>query len=616
MENRGMEYRGNGGGWSTGMMEFREDGGEWSTGGMEYRWVEYRGMEYCTGMMEYRSTTIVLSVTVSSLGGLIYGYELGIISGALLQVKTAYHLTCTEQEILVSAILIGALFASLIGGVIIDHSGRKISILASNLLVLAGSIILITGISFWLLVIGRITIGFAISISSIACCIYVSEIVPPYRRGLLVSLYETGIAFGVLISYATNYFLSDLSEGWKYMFGLAIIPAVIQFISILFLPSKPHHLNFYEQETESGIIEMEDVSEVGRFKPESCGRNYKFIDLFRSKDNMRMRTLAGLGLVLFQQLTGQPNVLYYASTVFHSVGFQSDSSAMLASVNLGVVKVASTIVAICLADKAGRRILLLAGCVGMAISVTGIGLASFYIKLDIHRGCEHVESKNLSNRNSNNSAIVGQFKDIILITEPQNNSDHRVDTDFRSPIFTKDEEKKLTGLNSRYLNKKHGGLMTTPSSSPVPMNYSVLNLITLISMMAFVSAFSIGFGPMSWLVLSEIYPEEIRGRAFAFCTSFNWGTNLLITFTFLHVIDSIGLPWTFLLYGLIALVATVFVYFFIPETKGKTLEQIDEEFSEKRFSTTSMFNRRRKKNSTGHQYHRLRNLNASILSDN
>ncbi|XP_075032549.1 solute carrier family 2, facilitated glucose transporter member 10 [Mixophyes fleayi] len=527
------------------------------------------------------AATLLLSATVSLLGGLIFGYELGIISGALLQLKYEFLLTCFQQEAMVSSILIGALFASLIGGFLIDRFGRWVAIIASNVLVLLGSLILIFSGSFWSLIIGRVVTGLAISISSMACCIYISEIVQPHQRGTLVSLYETGITIGILLSYGMNYFLSSSGSGWKYMFLVAIFPAIVQLISTIFLPSTPSKSNTLDQESKNGLIQLEDFEEIEDVRTVSSRRVYSFLDLFRSKENMRMRTLVGLGLVLFQQLTGQPNVLYYASTIFRAVGFKSNSSAVLASVGLGIVKVLSTLVAMRYADKAGRRILLLVGCIIMTISVTGIGFASFMIKLDTYKSCESVLQHNTSYEISNSSITLESISDITL--EAQHSSPMNRTQAFTSGLMSRSTSSPTE--TSLFSNER----VKHPESSfraGMLTNHTILNWITLLSLMAFVSAFSVGFGPMTWLVLSEIYPAEIRGRAFAFCNSLNWGTNLLITLSFLDVIESIGLSWTFFLYGLMGVAATVFIYFFIPETKGRTLEEIDEQFSDKSFRFT------------------------------
>uniref|UniRef100_A0A8C0J5Y3 Solute carrier family 2, facilitated glucose transporter member 10 n=1 Tax=Chelonoidis abingdonii TaxID=106734 RepID=A0A8C0J5Y3_CHEAB len=406
---------------------------------------------------------LLLPATVSLLGGLMFGYELGIISGALLQLQMDFHLSCFEQEILVSSLLTGALLASLVGGILIDRHGRRRAILVSNLILLCGSLILTLAGSLIWLVFGRMTVGFAISVSSMACCIYVSEMVAAHQRGLLVSLYEAGITMGILLSYALNYIFSDMTEGWRYMFGLALAPTVIQFLSILLLPTKPVVLNRWHCDSQKGLLQLQNNEDGEETKPEPCTeKHYSFLDLFRSRDNMKSRTLVGLGLVLFQQFTGQPNVLCYASKIFRSVGFQNDSSAVLASVGLGVMKVIATLVAMVFADKAGRRVLLIAGCVVMSVSVTSVEALTLN-SVDAEIGQCSVPGK------------------ISLKTFPH------------------------------------------PFTLKLPKD----------------AVFSPSFlSAVTWLVLSEIYPAGIRGRAFSFCNSFNWAANLLISLSFLDLIGT------------------------------------------------------------------------------
>ncbi|XP_034980131.1 solute carrier family 2, facilitated glucose transporter member 10 isoform X2 [Zootoca vivipara] len=548
--------------------------------------------------MGHALLVLLLSSTVSLLGGLIFGYELGIISGALLQLQVEFHLSCFEQEVLVSSLLIGALLASLVGGIFIDHQGRRKAILVSNALLLCGSLILTLSGSLVWLVCGRMTVGFAISLSSMACCIYVSEMVAAHQRGVLVSLYEAGITVGILLSYALNYIFADTAEGWRYMFGLAIGPAVIQFLTILFLPKNSVKLNVCYSETSKSLIQQQKNEDV-MLPPGPREKSYSFMDLFRSKDNMRSRTLVGLGLVLFQQFTGQPNILGYASTIFRSVGFQSDSSAVLASIGLGVMKVIATVFAMAFADKAGRRVLLMAGCIVMAFSVTAIGLTSCSVSLEMAKDCEtlpgsnatsfssaHLPGKSLSSHPAVPYSLLAsggsemQMESTSAITRPVGLA-RTLATDRKGERMTNTPH---TG-QTHFLNQsdKGKGQDTSSSLGDAPSKeHLLLNWITLLSLMAFVSAFSIGFGPMTWLVLSEIYPCNIRGRAFAFCNSFNWAANLLISLTFLDLIDAIGLSWMFLLYGLVGAVAVLFVYLFVPETKGQTLEEIDQQFSKKR----------------------------------
>nr|XP_009669387.1 PREDICTED: solute carrier family 2, facilitated glucose transporter member 10 [Struthio camelus australis]XP_009669388.1 PREDICTED: solute carrier family 2, facilitated glucose transporter member 10 [Struthio camelus australis] len=558
---------------------------------------------------------LLLSATVSLLGGLIFGYELGIISGALLQLQIDFHLSCFKQEVLVSSLLIGALLASLVGGILIDHHGRRRAILVSNLVLLFGSLILTLARSFIGLVIGRMTVGFAVSVSSMACCIYVSEMVAAHQRGLLVSLYEAGITVGILLSYALNYIFADVTEGWRYMFGLAIAPTAMQFLSILFLPVNPVKLNSWDSDSQKGLIQLQTTEdrEVAKQEPYK-EKHYSFLDLFRTRDNMRSRTLVGLGLVLFQQFTGQPNVLGYASKIFHSVGFQSNSSAILASVGLGAIKVVATLVAMVFADKAGRRVLLIAGCVVMAVSVTTIGLTSCTPPLAMARDCKAAADPNASRTQHPASSqppmshippalgAGGSQAGPGFATRGAQSRGVLTGSSHAQKVDLADQSKKETVEN-----------MGSPASGAAFTEHMVLNWIMLLSMMAFVSAFSVGFGPMTWLVLSEIYPAAIRGRAFAFCNSFNWAANLLISLSFLDLIDAIGFSWMFLLYGLMGVMAVIFIYLFVPETKGQSLEEIDQQFSRKRLWKGNVFRPRRgRRTSCTHaQYQRVEYANST-----
>ncbi|XP_077191646.1 solute carrier family 2, facilitated glucose transporter member 10 [Paroedura picta] len=552
--------------------------------------------------MGHALMVLLLSSTVSLLGGVMFGYEIGIISGALLQLQLDFHLGCFEQEVLVSSLLIGALLASLVGGIFIDRQGRRRAILVSSVILLCGSLLLTLSKSFVCLVFGRMTVGFAISLSSIACCIYVSELVAAHQRGVLVSLYEIGITVGILLSYALNYIFSDMTEGWRYMFGLAVGPAAVQFFCTLFLPKNSVTLNVCRSETRKNLIGLQKNEEGEDVMPQ-CPKekHYSLVDLLRSRDNMRSRTLVGLGLVLFQQFTGQPNILGYASKIFRSVGFQSDSSAVLASVGLGVVKVVATLVAMVFVDKAGRRVLLMAGCTVMACSVIAIGLTSCTIPFDTAKDCEMLVGSNRTLFGSDpfptkpvspqqnrsyfpwTSSTGGfQTEPSFAITRPGGFTKTVPSNKHRSEMANVSSHTEKAGLLAPYTEgqTRSSGSSATEALSKERM---VLNWITLLSLMAFVSAFSIGFGPMTWLVLSEIYPAGIRGRAFAFCNSFSWAANLLISLTFLDLIEAIGLSWMFLLYGLVGVVAVIFIYFFVPETKGQSLEEIDHQFSKKRF---------------------------------
>uniref|UniRef100_A0A4W4G9S8 Solute carrier family 2, facilitated glucose transporter member 10 n=1 Tax=Electrophorus electricus TaxID=8005 RepID=A0A4W4G9S8_ELEEL len=489
---------------------------------------------------------LVLATAVSTLGGLVFGYELGIISGALLQLQAWFHLSCVQQESVVGALLIGAICSSVIGGWLIDRRGRRASILLSNLLILGGSLVLSMGNSFAMLVAGRTVVGFAICLSSMSSCIFVSEMVEPKRRGLMVTLYEAGVTAGILLAYAINYVFSAAQEGWRYMFGLAIIPSLAQLVSVWVLRSHHGTVDRLITETQSPREQCDSVEEGTLNQAQLGKKHYTVLQLFHHKDNMCTRTIIGIGLVLFQQFTGQPNILFYTSTIFQSVGFKSDASAALASVGLGIVKVIATTVAMLCADKVGRRPLLINGCLVMAVGLMLTGFLNRHSLFDAARQCSSSEL------HPNGTILAVKSMELLKIRNNTTDAGH-LDTSTASHALGK------------------------------------FNWLILISMMSVVSAFSVGFGPMTWLVLSEIFPAEVRGRAFAFTSCFNWMANLIVTFSFLNVIDVMGLSGTFFINGMIALAAAVFIHVLLPETKGKSLQDINKELCERRLVEITIF---------------------------
>ncbi|XP_066243702.1 solute carrier family 2, facilitated glucose transporter member 10 [Saccopteryx leptura] len=537
--------------------------------------------------MGHPPPVLPLCASVSLLGGLTFGYELAVISGALLPLQLDFGLSCFEQEFLAGSLFLGALLASLVGGFLIDRYGRKQAILGSNLVLLAGSLSLGLAGSLTGLVLGRSAAGFAISLSSMACCIYVSELVGPRQRGVLVSLYEVGITVGILLSYVLNYALASVPRGWRHMFGWAAAPALLQSLSLLILPAAGAD----EAAAHRDLIPLQggEATKLGLGRP-----RYSFLDLFRGRDNMRGRTTVGLGLVLFQQLTGQPNVLCYASTIFHSVGFRGGSSAVLASVGLGVVKVAATLTAMGLVDRAGRRALLLAGCALMALAVSGIGLVSFAVPMDSGPSCLAMpNATGLATLPGDSGLPTGLSSRPLPTTSKMQ----------EEPVSSASESSKRPPRAGEPAAPPAPALSTASPASPSPApGRALLHWTALVCMMVFVSAFSFGFGPVTWLVLSEIYPVEIRGRAFAFCNSFNWAANLFISLSFLNLIGTIGLSWTFLLYGLTAVLGLGFIYVFVPETKGQSLAEIDQQFQKRRFTVSFGH----QKSTSGVQYRRIK----------
>ncbi|NWI19336.1 GTR12 protein, partial [Crypturellus soui] len=527
-------------------------------------------------------TFTFLSSAIAAISGLLMGYELGVISGALLQMSSILALSCKEQEIVVSSLLFGALFASLTGGFLIDQFGRRFAIIIASSLLVLGSLILLPCESYGILIVGRIAIGISISLSSIATCVYIAEIAPQHRRGLLVSLNELMIVIGILFAYILNYAFATVSHGWKYMFGLAIPLGALQAIAMYFLPPSPRFLvmknndeaarKVLERLRETSDATKELTSIKSSLKDE---HQYSFLDLFHSKNNMRARMLVGLTLVFFVQATGQPNILFYASTVLKSVGFQSNEAASLASTGVGVVKVVSTVPATIFVDQVGSKTFLCIGSSVMAVSLVTMGLVNLNIHVNITSVCKSQSLEDsLLHRPGNLSSLTNDSLKDLFVSQERGSFNMQ-----RKHGIAGTEQNRTTLV---------GGKSTTGShmeSEEVPV---VLKWLSLASLLAYVAAFSIGLGPMSWLVLSEIFPGGIRGRAMALTSSMNWGINLLISLTFLTVTDLIGLSWVCFIYTIMSLASLAFVIVFIPETKGCSLEQISMELAKQKYVKTPL----------------------------
>ncbi|KAM8945542.1 solute carrier family 2, facilitated glucose transporter member 12 [Pelodytes ibericus] len=519
---------------------------------------------------------IALSSIIAAVSGLLVGYELGIISGALLQLHNLLELSCQQQEIIVSSLLIGALFASLVGGFLIDHYGRRITIIVTSCILVLANILLIIIVSYGSLIAGRIAIGVSISLSAIATCVYIAEIAPHHNRGMLVSLNELMIVVGILLAYISNYIFATISQGWKYMFGLIIPLAALQAFAMYFLPPSPRFLIMKGQDEAAGKV-LQKLRATSNINEElmaikssiKAEYQYNFLDLFCSRDNMRARLLIGLTLSFFVQITGQPNILFYASTVLKSVGFQSNEAATLASTGIGVVKVVSTIPAILYVDRVGSKRFLCVGSAVMAASLVTMGIVT--LKIDV---------------NSNSICKVhNQTVEVPTLYGPINLA--------RSNDTLRQEFNEFPSTSSSHLTAARNGTTLwhwtalvdhgTPRGPKVTSQAAEVSVslkwLCLASLLAYVAAFSIGLGPMAWLVQSEIFPAGIKGRAFALTSSMNWGMNLLISLTFLTLTEIVGLPLMLFGYAVMSVASLLFVIMLVPSTKGRPLEEISMELA-------------------------------------
>lgn len=435
----------------------------------------------------FRFTAFPLFVSlVAALGGFLFGYHTSVISGALLFISQDFHLSVFEQELVVSTLLIGALLGALGGGILTDSLGRKKTLFLTVFLFAVGTFCLADGRDFDLLLVGRFLTGLAIGVTSVAVPLYIAEMSPPEKRGLFVSFNQLAITIGILVAYIVTYVYAE-KQLWRDMFFFAFFPILLQAIGLCWVAETPswligrnrrreaekvlHRMRFaHPRESLIPIEEQEDRIETSHWK-----------ELFSPK--MRKSFLVGIGISVFQQITGINTVIYYAPSIFQLAGVGTAKAAILATVWVGGVNVLLTCVALWLIDRLGRRPLLIGGLIGMSAALAVLGFS----------------------------------------------------------FFTGDDQ---------------------------------MGIIAVGSLIVYVSFFAVSLGPVAWLILSEVYPAGVRGRAMGIATFANWTCNYVVSLTFLSLIESIGSGPTFWMYGLICLIALWFVYTQVPETKGKTFEEI------------------------------------------
>ncbi len=430
---------------------------------------------------------------IAALGGLLFGYDTGVISGALLFIRGALDLSPTMQGIVVAIVLAGAAIGSAVAGLLSDRFGRRRIILAAALLFVVGAVLSALAAGLMALLGGRFLVGLGIGVASMLTPLYLAEISPARDRGAVVSLNQLCITVGILVSYLAGFALAGVAEGWRWMLGVGALPGVILAIGMLILPESPRWLAGHGRMEDAGAVlrrlrggaASEELSELRTDIAREGRQLAGWGELLSPR--LRRPLAIGIGLAMFQQITGINTVIYFAPTIFQTAGLPSAAISILATAGVGAVNVIMTIVSIRLIDRLGRRQLLYWSLGGMAVTLL---------------------------------VLAGAF---------------------------------YAGVS--------GGLAW----------------IAVASVAAFVGFFAIGLGPVFWLLIAEIFPLALRGRAMSLSAVANWGFNLIVSVTFLDLVAAVGNGGAFLIYAILSLAALVFVVLIVPETKGHSLEEIELE---------------------------------------
>ncbi|KAK6118484.1 hypothetical protein DH2020_047751 [Rehmannia glutinosa] len=459
---------------------------------------------------EFSVVSVILPFLFPAFGGLLYGYDIGATSSATISIQSAtlsgiswYNLSSVEVGLITSGSLYGALIGSILAFNVADFLGRRRELILSSVMYLAGALVTALAPTFVVMVIGRFIYGIGIGLAMHAAPMYIAETAPSQIRGQLISLKEFFIVLGMLLGYIAGSLLVETAAGWRYMYGVSFPLSLIMGFGMWWLPASPRWilLRAIQGKGDAQGLRETAIDCLCRLRGEAIGSSapQKVDEILSELSHMREEQEAtmsemfqgkclkaliiGGGLVLFQQITGQPSVLYYAATIFQSAGFSAASDATKVSILLGLLKLVMTGVAVLVVDRLGRRPLLLGGVSGMALSLFLLG--SYY----------------------------------------------------------------------NYLGDVHA--------------------VAVVALLVYVGCYQLSFGPIGWLMISEIFPLRLRGRGLSIAVLINFGANALVTFAFSPLKELLGAGILFFIFGGIAILSLVFIFFIIPETKGLTLEEIE-----------------------------------------
>jgi sugar porter (SP) family MFS transporter len=323
---------------------------------------------------------VVLTAAIAGLGGLLFGYDTGVIAGALLFIKTDFALGSFMQGLVVAAVPIGAVGGAAFAGPAADRYGRRVMILSAAGVFIVGALASAAAPGAEVLVFARVVIGVAIGLASAAAPVYISEVAPPESRGRLVSFFQLAVTIGILIAYLVG-LAFDHIEGWRWMLGLGCVPALALGIGMLRMPQSPRWLVM----TGDDFAARATLAKIRVDDPDTIDRELEEIkDSLDEKPGawsellqpvVKAALVVGVGLAILQQVTGINTVIYYAPTIVEFTGVDSSAGSILAAVGVGIINVGFTVLALRLLDRAGRRVLLMVGVSGMSLSLFALGAA-------------------------------------------------------------------------------------------------------------------------------------------------------------------------------------------------------------------------------------------------
>ena len=550
-------------------------------------------------MTESKGSTsyVVLVSLVVALGGFLMGFDSGVIGGVNEPVREYFALSSVELGWVVSCLTLAATIAMGVAGPLADRFGRKPVLMTTALLFSISAIGSAIAPSYTTLVIARFIGGFGVGAALIIAPMYIAEIAPPDKRGRLVSFNQLNIVLGFSASFFSNYFINDGAaanaggEGWmtpesswRLMLGVETVPAVLYFFLLLLVPRSPRWLATQNRDEEAlTVLARANGQAVAATELQGIRENLakaagearaKLSDLFNSRMG-RIMTI-GLGLGFFQQITGINAIFYYAPTIFEMSGASRDSSLFMAIV-VGLVNIAFTVLAMWMIDRAGRRPLLLAGTSLMAIALftntAAFGGATYEVTAEapaqlaesIRTGLMKDLSLEMSDEEANQIATTAAAEAQVAYASLQGQI-------FESQIDFANAIKAAAEPLSERARDSLVGKIQDLAKGALELN----GMLVLIAICAFIAGFGISLGPVMWAMFSEIFPMHVRGLAISVAGFFNSAISYLVQQLFPVGMDTVGPAIVFGFFGTLSVAAFLFSMFIIPETKGRTLEELEE----------------------------------------
>jgi len=493
------------------------------------------------------------------------GFDASVISGVVKFIEPEFNLSKFELGWAVSSLTLTATVAMILAGPLSDKYGRKRMLLLAALFYTFSALTSAFAPTFILLVLARMIGGLGIGISLIIIPMYIAETAPAKNRGTMVSINQLNIVIGISVAFFTNFLILKLSNSgsvfsnslridefnWRWMLGIEAIPALVYFFALFYIPKSPRWLILKgkKEEAFSTLKKTEGdenanvdiVAIENSIQADKARKKASLQDVF--KPVLKNVLLIGVVLAILQQITGINSIFFYAPIIFEKAGLSTDA-AFTQAIFVGLVNLVFTIFAMFLIDKLGRKPLLVIGMAGISISMFvlayGFGSATFtFSEKSFNSLTIPVEKQKLNN---------------IVNTE-----------------FSSEAEFKAALLAS--LGKKDAKLYETEIiKSAININTTLI----LLAILSFVASFAISIGPVMWVMFSELFPNTVRAVAISFVGFVNSLVSFLVQLVFPLELEKIGSSATFLIYGLFALAGLIFILLKVPETKGKSLEELEK----------------------------------------